>query len=331
VDAFSLDGQRQLVLVRRDNVEHLIMIGGPNDVLVESQINRALAAGRENNNAAPATPSAAPRRAEPAAVAPAVPVAQAAAKVLPPQPAPAEVRQVRPQTVSPAPAAASAEAAPSSTSPTPSPLPPIPAAASIEPSAKVLEPQRPVSVGRPQPKPVPPRPAMPPPITPAAAAGIRGNVARLTEKPPQASSAVAPVAAPQATAPSVPTGAPVSTTQPAPAPPWQPAKIAAGPATRGPIRAEPAAPTVKPESRVAPPAIVKVPAPPAEAPTIVEAEPHPAAARVASTGPQPSARDRAEAGSAADRQPAAPPKIEDPFVGLDSLEAEMARLLGREK
>ena len=29
VDAFSLDGQRQLVLVRRDNVEHLVMIGGP--------------------------------------------------------------------------------------------------------------------------------------------------------------------------------------------------------------------------------------------------------------------------------------------------------------
>ncbi|MBV8661703.1 MAG: flagellar biosynthetic protein FliO, partial [Hyphomicrobiales bacterium] len=44
VDAFSLDGQRQLVLVRRDNVEHLIMIGGPNDVLVESQIVRAAAA-----------------------------------------------------------------------------------------------------------------------------------------------------------------------------------------------------------------------------------------------------------------------------------------------
>src|SRR5579862_8941092 len=40
VDAFSLDGQRQLVLVRRDNVEHLVMIGGPNDVVVESQIIR---------------------------------------------------------------------------------------------------------------------------------------------------------------------------------------------------------------------------------------------------------------------------------------------------
>ena len=45
VDAFSLDGQRQLVLVRRDNIEHLVMIGGPNDVLVESQINRAVSPG----------------------------------------------------------------------------------------------------------------------------------------------------------------------------------------------------------------------------------------------------------------------------------------------
>ncbi len=43
VDAFSVDGQRQLVLVRRDNVEHLIMIGGPNDVVVESQIVRVAA------------------------------------------------------------------------------------------------------------------------------------------------------------------------------------------------------------------------------------------------------------------------------------------------
>ena len=46
VDAFSLDGQRQLVIVRRDNVEHLLMIGGPNDVVVESQIVRGPASGR---------------------------------------------------------------------------------------------------------------------------------------------------------------------------------------------------------------------------------------------------------------------------------------------
>src|SRR6185437_3630822 len=70
VDAFSLDGQRQLVLVRRDNVEHLVMIGGPNDVLVESQINRGAAPARENSQTSPLlVPSAPVRRAEPAAVA----------------------------------------------------------------------------------------------------------------------------------------------------------------------------------------------------------------------------------------------------------------------
>ena len=62
VDAFSVDGQRQLVLVRRDNIEHLIMIGGPNDVLIESQIMRmnssAAQAPRESAAVAPTLPAA---------------------------------------------------------------------------------------------------------------------------------------------------------------------------------------------------------------------------------------------------------------------------------
>ena len=41
VDAFDLDRQRQLVIVRRDNVEHLLMIGGPNDLVIELEIIRA--------------------------------------------------------------------------------------------------------------------------------------------------------------------------------------------------------------------------------------------------------------------------------------------------
>src|SRR5450631_653700 len=41
VDAFDLDRQRQLVIIRRDNVEHLLMIGGPNDLVIESHIIRA--------------------------------------------------------------------------------------------------------------------------------------------------------------------------------------------------------------------------------------------------------------------------------------------------
>jgi Flagellar biosynthesis protein, FliO len=35
----EIDQSRRLVLVRRDNVEHLILIGGPQDVVVESGIN----------------------------------------------------------------------------------------------------------------------------------------------------------------------------------------------------------------------------------------------------------------------------------------------------
>ena len=45
LDAFAIDARRRLVLIRRDNVEHLIMIGGPNDLVVESQIVRAPAQG----------------------------------------------------------------------------------------------------------------------------------------------------------------------------------------------------------------------------------------------------------------------------------------------
>lgn len=37
----ELDQMRRLVLVRRDNVEHLILIGGPTDVVVESGIGVA--------------------------------------------------------------------------------------------------------------------------------------------------------------------------------------------------------------------------------------------------------------------------------------------------
>jgi len=39
VEAASIDGRRKLILLRRDDVEHLIMTGGPVDVLVESGIN----------------------------------------------------------------------------------------------------------------------------------------------------------------------------------------------------------------------------------------------------------------------------------------------------
>jgi hypothetical protein len=40
VEQASIDGRRRLVLIRRDDVEHLIMTGGPVDVLIETGIGQ---------------------------------------------------------------------------------------------------------------------------------------------------------------------------------------------------------------------------------------------------------------------------------------------------
>jgi flagellar protein FliO/FliZ len=42
IDAASVDARRRLVLIRRDNIEHLLMIGGPTDLVVEPNIVRAV-------------------------------------------------------------------------------------------------------------------------------------------------------------------------------------------------------------------------------------------------------------------------------------------------
>ena len=47
IDYASVDGRRRLILVRRDNVEHLLMIGGPSDIVVEPNIVRAIPATRD--------------------------------------------------------------------------------------------------------------------------------------------------------------------------------------------------------------------------------------------------------------------------------------------
>jgi hypothetical protein len=40
VEQSNVDGRRRLVLVRRDDVEHLIMTGGPVDVVIETGIGQ---------------------------------------------------------------------------------------------------------------------------------------------------------------------------------------------------------------------------------------------------------------------------------------------------
>ncbi|SIO42486.1 Flagellar biosynthesis protein, FliO [Bradyrhizobium erythrophlei] len=57
IDAAAVDGRRRLVLVRRDNVEHLLMIGGPSDIVVEPNIVRATP-GRDQMSPRPAVAGA---------------------------------------------------------------------------------------------------------------------------------------------------------------------------------------------------------------------------------------------------------------------------------
>ncbi len=38
IDSLAIDQKRQLLIVRRDNVEHLVLIGGPQDVVIETGI-----------------------------------------------------------------------------------------------------------------------------------------------------------------------------------------------------------------------------------------------------------------------------------------------------
>ena len=81
VDAAAVDGRRRLVIIRRDNVEHLLMIGGPTDVVVEQNIVRAMGAPRDK-----VEPTVG--RGLPIAETPARPssVAEGAARPLQPQP-----------------------------------------------------------------------------------------------------------------------------------------------------------------------------------------------------------------------------------------------------
>jgi len=63
IDAAAVDARRRLVLIRRDNIEHLLMIGGPTDLVVEPNIVRAVASrevARESARIEPTVPRPAP-------------------------------------------------------------------------------------------------------------------------------------------------------------------------------------------------------------------------------------------------------------------------------
>ena len=276
VDAFSLDGQRQLVLVRRDNVEHLIMIGGPTDVLVESQIIRVSAP----------TSAAATREREviaPVKAPPAAPPAPVASPVI----------------ASPAPA------------PPERPVLPAAAAAVAAPPQALSPPARPPQSEGPQPRIPKPTPA----VQAEPALPPRGP------EPAPKSKEIAPTPKPKEVSP-------------APQRPAAPVRRDMGVVASAVIGSDLEASTVKPiKPSVAP---ISAPAKPSsQRPTL----PPPIGAQAATTRSSFPAQTReAPAASAAKPQPAAvtaapaprAAKAPDAFADLESLEAEMARLLGRD-
>lgn len=97
MDATAIDNYRRLVLVRRDDVEHLLLIGGSADVVVESNIRLAGAAARPSQEMVYDQPEAAPAP-PPAPAPPAPPVMRPQPPHRPaPAPAPAPRPQVQPR------------------------------------------------------------------------------------------------------------------------------------------------------------------------------------------------------------------------------------------
>lgn len=122
MDATAVDSQRRLVLVRRDDIEHLLLIGGPTDVVIETDIRmsaprRPALTGSEGGQDAP------PRPRQPA------PVQQAVPQLAPQAPA-------RPQQQQPAPAPAQPRPAPPRmpAAPAPQPTPNTVPQAYVQPS-----------------------------------------------------------------------------------------------------------------------------------------------------------------------------------------------------
>jgi len=125
LDATAVDAQRRLVLVRRDDVEHLILIGGANDLVVErdirtfeeshDDIETDAATGHHQLRAAPERPVAKSRPASPSA-----PHSQATV-VRPAAPSRPSPNELTPSVAAPQPVAAPPVGA--APRPTPSPIP----------------------------------------------------------------------------------------------------------------------------------------------------------------------------------------------------------------
>ncbi|MBB4405643.1 flagellar biogenesis protein FliO [Agrobacterium tumefaciens] len=212
LDATAVDARRRLVLVRRDNVEHLVMIGGPTDIVIESGIGAIPIVRDVQEPELKALPrqESEQKRAEPTiqqerrpALPQQQPVAAAAPVSVPEEPA----RQPqRPEPPAPAPRPAPVAAAAAQVPPRPS-TPPQPVSTPVTarepvPPARQAAPER--ETVRPTPPPIPVAAAPAAAVLPMAAASLDMAAAR-TE--PRRAEPVVPAPAP--VAPPIPAQTPV--------------------------------------------------------------------------------------------------------------------------
>jgi hypothetical protein len=337
VDVYDLDRQRQLILLRRDNVEHLLLIGGPNDVVVETNLVRATGARQPpaDQNAdrpesfervleAPPRPLIEPQRPEPviARLGPSEAVRSGAEQGVRSGPGAMPIEpMLKPDVVALSP--------PSRPAPPPMREPPPPPPPGREPPP--LQ-----AVREPPPPPPPPVREVPPPPAPVQRVAPHRQPPPPLEAPPAPEPVLRAVPEPTRQPPPPPAARPDATVADAavlsnmakqleealkrPLSTGRPAPNAAS-HPNGPAPSEDRAPRAAPPSARPP---QPAPAPPLPAAKPVE-PPRPRAV------PTPVTRMRPVPEPEAAPEPPAPAAAEpqsDPF-SVEEIEAEFARLLGR--
>ena len=302
VDAFDLDRQRQLIIVRRDNTEHLIMIGGPNDLVIESEIVRVEARDFRDSRRDKSFEGVADGR-----IAARIGVSNGDGQV------PAEAIPSRAD--EPLPPLDLAPGAPSTEGPKSTPTRSAPA---VEPPPRgptfPLPPRRPV--------PAPERRSPPP---------LPDSVSRTDDQPSPAPAAIVAVPSP------APTPAPQPPPAPSPAASMPAAAVRPPPPRPSILKPLPPRPPIRPLKRTTPQAdgpttsaapLREEPAAPL-LPTAPEAASAPAPTPPRAPSLQPPKPERPNAPPADADKPSPPATVAPEADALESLEEEMAKLLGR--
>lgn len=363
VDVYDLDRQRQLILLRRDNVEHLLLIGGPNDVIVETNIVRTPGARLPASPIDDRPETLADRSLE----APSRPLVEPVQR---PEPVVARLGLAEParagaeQPFRNGPMAVPAEpilkpdvVALSTAAPAPPRAAPQPVREAPPPSAPVREVPPPQVLREAPPPPAPVReppparePAPPPPAVQRAAA-IRTPPTRESAPPPPPEAPVvraAPEPPPRQSAPARPADPAVADAAvlsnmakqleealkrplaaksgPSPVPNGPNPHPEERPARATPAPARPAPPVAPAPVHLAPAPMTARPPEAADSPP-QRTRPAPTPSPVARMRPAPEP-EPANARPAAQPVPATEPAQSDPF-SVEEIEAEFARLLGR--